>query len=390
MAKIKTFNKIAKEGLEIFKSAGFSVGEGISDPDAIVLRSQKIHDEPLAESLLAIGRAGAGVNNIPVEKCTSKSIIVFNTPGANANAVKELVLAGLLLSSRDIVGGINFSRTLKGKGKDVNTLVEDNKALFKGIEIKGKTLGVVGLGAIGVLVANAASALGMNVLGHDPFISVDRAWGLSRNVKPSPQLSKLISESDFITLHMPLTDKTNAFINKSLLSKLKKGAVLLNFSRPEIVSESDIMESIHEGILGKYVTDFPSDEVLQSENVIAIPHLGASTEEAETNCSIMIANQIQDFLENGNILNSVNFPNCELERSGDYRVTIINDNVPNMVGQITQILAAENLNITEMLNKSRGDVAYTMVDISGTVNSDLKEKLEKISGVRRVRIIAYS
>lgn len=387
MYKIRTYNKISNDGLGILKDKGFEVTDTNETPDGIVLRSEKLHSMEFPESLKAVGRAGAGVNNIPVDKCTEKGVVVFNTPGANANAVKELVLAGLLLSARDIVGGINYAQTLRGKGAEVHTLVEKNKSNFKGFELKGKKIGVVGLGAIGVMVANAAVHLGMQVFGYDPFISVDRAWGLSSSIKQATNLNKLLSEVDFVTLHMPLTDGTRDFVNKDRVSKMKKGAIVLNFSRPEIIEHGAILSALESGDLGKYVCDFPSEELLSNENVIAIPHLGASTGEAEDNCAVMIANQISDYLINGNIVNSVNFPTCHLEKTGDFRLAIINENVPNMVGQITAKLAEFNLNISEMINKGRGDIAYTLVDVSGNKVDGLAEAIQNIEGVLSIRVI---
>jgi D-3-phosphoglycerate dehydrogenase len=387
MYKIRTYNKISNDGLDILKDKGFEVSDSCEHPDGIVLRSQKLHDMDFPETLKAIGRAGAGVNNIPVDKCTEHGVVVFNTPGANANAVKELVLAGLLLSARDIVGGINYSQSLQGKGSEVHTLVEKNKSNFKGFELKGKKIGVIGLGAIGVMVANAAVNLGMKVYGYDPFISVDRAWGLSSTIKQATNLNKLLSEVDFVTLHMPLTDGTRDFVNKDRISKMKKGAIVLNFSRPEIIEQEAVIASLEAGHLAKYVCDFPSEELLSNENVIAIPHLGASTSEAEDNCAVMIANQISDYLINGNIVNSVNFPTCHLEKTGDFRLAIINENKPNMVGQITAKLAEFNLNISEMINKGRGDIAYTLVDVSGSKVEGLEDAIKGIEGVLSFRVI---
>ena len=387
MYKVKTYNKISKDGLDILRNENIDVSSSTENAEAIILRSQDLHSEEFPESLLAIGRAGAGVNNIPVDKCTEKGIVVFNTPGANANAVKELVLAGLFLSARDIIGGINYSKTLIGEGENVDALVEKNKSHFKGFEIQGKRLAVVGLGAIGVMVANAGVALGMDVEGHDPFISVDRAWGLSQSVKKASNVNKMLSEADFVTVHMPLTDGTRNFMNKDRLSKLKKGATILNFARPEIINSGDLLDAIGLGYVGKYISDFPTEEMLKNEKVICIPHLGASTQEAEDNCALMIAQQILDFLKAGNITNSVNFPNCEMERTGDFRLAIINDNVPNMVGQISKVLADRGLNISEMINKSKNNLAYTLVDINGEYNSELENSLKNIPGIRRVRVI---
>jgi D-3-phosphoglycerate dehydrogenase / 2-oxoglutarate reductase len=386
MSKIKTYNKISEDGLTIVRKSGYEVSDLIENPDAILLRSEKLHDMTIEKSLKAIGRAGAGVNNIPVDKCTAAGVVVFNSPGANANAVKELVLAGLFLSSRDISAGITYAKSLKGNGNDVNTLVEKNKSRFSGIEISGKRLAVVGLGAIGVMVANAALDLGMIVNGYDPFISVDKAWGLSSSVGQAGNLNKLLAEADFISLHMPLTDTTKDFINKTSLSKMKTSATILNFARPEIVNQEAIVNALNNNKLHRYVTDFPSDLLLSSDKVIPIPHLGASTKEAEDNCAVMIAKQLKDYLEFGNILNSVNFPSAILDRTGDYRLAIIHSNVPNMVGQITAAIAHRGLNISEMLNKSRQTIAYTLVDINGEATC-IVEDLVAIEGIQHVRLI---
>jgi D-3-phosphoglycerate dehydrogenase len=387
MFNIRTFNKISNDGLDILRMKGFEVSETFLSPDAIVLRSYNLFNENFTDSLKAIGRAGAGVNNIPVDECTKRGIVVFNAPGANANAVKELVISGLLLSSRDIVEGINFVNSLNKNKDDIHDLVEKNKSKFKGIELNGKKIGVIGLGAIGVMVANAADNLGMKVYGYDPFISINRAWGLSSKVINSSNLNNLLSEVDFVTFHMPLTDSTRSFVNKDRLSKLKKGSIVLNFSRPEIVDEDAIIESLDDNIIAKYVCDFPSNKLHGHNKIISIPHLGASTREAEDNCAVMVANQISDYLLNGNIENSVNFPSCYLERSGDFRIVIINNNIPNMVSQITTVLGKLKLNISEMLNKSKNDIAYTLVDISGEKFSSLESELRCIEGIKSVRII---
>jgi len=341
----------------------------------------------LPSSLLAIARAGAGVNNIPVEQCAEKGIIVFNTPGANANAVKELVLAGLLLSSRRIVESIQWVQSLKGK-TDISKEIEKNKSKFTGPEIKGKKLGVIGLGSIGVLVANAAQAIGMDVTGYDPFISIPAAWNLSREVHQATNIDTLLAESDYITIHIPLLDETKNIINKDTLSKMKKGVRLLNFSRGELVNTADLLEALKNGIVSKYVTDFPNEELIGVDNVIPIPHLGASTPESEENCAVMAVEQLRDYIENGNIKNSVNYPHCELPRSLDtQRITIAHRNIPNMVGQITSILASKNINISNMINKSKGSYAYTIIDIEGEISNETLDRLSQIVGVLRVRVI---
>ncbi|MBN2484011.1 MAG: phosphoglycerate dehydrogenase [Candidatus Omnitrophica bacterium] len=387
MYKIMKLDKIAPEGLALFPLDQYEIGTEISEPTGILLRSFNMHDMKLPDSLLAVGRAGAGVNNIPIEKCAEKGIIVFNTPGANANAVKELTITGLLLASRDIVKGINFSESLKGKGTEVPQLVEKNKKKFAGTEINGKTLGVLGLGKIGVMVANAALDLGMNVVGYDPSISVESAWGLSRDVQRATGLDMLLANADYLSLHVPLADTTRGMINAERLARMKKGIRILNFSRGGIVNNDDLSTALKEGIVAKYVTDFPDDELLHMENVIAIPHLGASTEEAESNCAIMVARQMIDFIERGNIKHSVNYPDCKLELSSDFRLIVMNKNIPNMVGQVSTILAKSNINITEMLNKSRGNYACTIIDVSDRPDEKIVKSISSIEGVVKVRIL---
>ncbi|MBZ4645549.1 MAG: D-3-phosphoglycerate dehydrogenase / 2-oxoglutarate reductase [Petroclostridium sp.] len=387
MYNIQTLNKISPLGLELFKEGSYNISDKIDNPDAILVRSYVMHDMELPKSLKAIARAGAGVNNIPIDKCSEKGIVVFNTPGANANAVKELTVAALLLSSRKIIEGIQWAKSLAGEGANVPKLVEKGKADFTGPEILGKKLGVIGLGAIGVMVANAANSLGMEVTGFDPYISVDAAWGLSRNVKKAPDFRSLLENSDYITLHVPLTGETKDLINYDKFSLMKKGVRLLNFSRAELVNNEDLKRAIQEGIVDTYVTDFPSEELLNMEHVIAIPHLGASTPESEDNCAVMAANQLRDFLENGNITNSVNFPSCELNRSSDFRVTVAHKNIPNMVGQISTILAKEQINILNMINRSKGNLAYTIIDAEENIPEDVVCRLQNIEGVLSVRII---
>ncbi|MFH1772529.1 MAG: phosphoglycerate dehydrogenase [Candidatus Omnitrophota bacterium] len=387
MYKVMKLDKISSEGLAMFPLDQYEIGTEISQPDVIILRSFKMHDMELPGSLLAVGRAGAGVNNIPVDKCSEKGIVVFNTPGANANAVKELTIAGLLLSSRDISGGINYSESVKGKGADVPGLVEKNKNNFAGVEIMGKTLGVIGLGKIGVMVANSALDLGMKVIGYDPFISVESAWGLSREVERAAGLDMLVCGSDYITIHTPLTDTTKGMINAEKFKRMKKGVRILNFSRGGIVNNDDLAAAVKEKIVAKYVTDFPDDELLNMENVIAIPHLGASTEEAEKNCVVMVVKQIRDFIENGSIKNSVNFPDCKLEHNSGFRLVVMNKNIPNMVGQVSAILAGADINIAEMLNKSKGDYACTIIDISDEPSKDMVAAIGAIKGVVKVRLL---
>lgn len=387
MFKIQTLNKIDPQGLKIFPLDKYEIASEFAKPDAIIVRSQAMHEMEMPSSLLAIARAGAGVNNIPIDKCTEKGIVVYNTPGANAHAVKEIVLAAMLISSRDIVGSIEWAKTIKGKGSEVPGLVEKGKSNFGGTEIRGKTLAVIGLGAIGVLVANAAQALGMEVLGYDPYISVSHAWKLSRNVKKAEGLESLLANADFVTLQIPLMVETKGFINSDKLKMMKNGVKILNFARGGLVNNQDMIEAIESGKVGKYVTDFPEDELINVKNIIAIPHLGASTEESETNCAIMAVNQIIDYLENGNIVNSVNFPAAEMERNGGTRIVIANKNVPKMVSQISSLLAHEGLNISNMLNKNKAEIAYNIIDIDGSVPESIKDLISAIEGVIMVRIL---
>jgi D-3-phosphoglycerate dehydrogenase len=388
MFKIQTLNKIAMIGLEGFPREHYEIASEIVNPDGILVRSADMHSMQLPASVKAIGRAGAGVNNIPVEQCSKRGIVVFNTPGANANGVKELVLAGLLLSSRRIVPGIEWVKTLKGKGKEVGPLVEKGKNDFVGPEIKGKKLGVVGLGAIGVMVANDAVALGMEVAGYDPYISVEAAWGLSRTVRRATSLDMLLAQSDYITLHVPLMDQTKGMLNRDKFAVMKKGVRIINLARGALVKNADLIEAMKAGTVACYVTDFPDDDLLALPSVIPIPHLGASTPEAEDNCAVMAVEQVRDFLENGNVKNSVNFPACALPAMGRHRIVVANANVPNMVGQITTVLAADRINIADMMNKSAGELAYNIIDIDGNVAEAQVEKLRKIDGVIMARLIA--
>jgi Phosphoglycerate dehydrogenase and related dehydrogenases len=388
MFKIQTLNKIAAIGLDGFPREQYEIASEILNPDAILVRSADMHSMQLPASVKAIGRAGAGVNNIPVEQCSKRGIVVFNTPGANANGVKELVLAGLLLSSRRIVPGIEWVGTLKGKGKEVGPLVEKGKNDFVGPEIKGKKLGVVGLGAIGVMVANDAVALGMEVAGYDPYISVEAAWGLARTVRRATSLDMLLAQSDYITLHVPLMDQTKGMLNRDKFAMMKKGVRIVNLARGGLVKNADLIEAMKAGTVACYVTDFPDDDLLALPNVIPIPHLGASTPEAEDNCAVMAVEQVRDYLENGNVKNSVNFPTCALPVMGRNRIVVVNANVPNMVGQITTVLAADKINIADMMNKSAGELAYNIIDIDGGVGETQVEKLRKIEGVITARLIA--
>lgn len=385
MFKIKTLNKISQKGLKRLSPESYIYADDIENPDAVLVRSASMHDAVMGDNLLAIARAGAGVNNIPVETCGEKGIVVFNTPGANANAVKELVLAGLFLSSRKIVAGIEWARTLKG-GDDVKKAVEKGKGAFAGPEISGKKLGVIGLGAIGANVANCAVALGMEVYGYDPFMSVDTAWHLSSSIKHALDIKEIFAECDYITLHVPLNDSTRNTVCADTLAIMKDGVRILNFARGELVNSADIISALESGKVASYVTDFPSDELLGVDGIIAIPHLGASTPESEDNCARMAVRQLKDYLENGNIVNSVNLPSVSALRSSACRICLIHRNIPNMLTQISGIVSAENVNIDNMLNKSRGELAYTMIDVPAAGDSVI-EKLTGIEGMIKVRVI---
>jgi len=389
MYKIQTLNKIAAVGLDKLPRDNYEVAGEIVNPDGIILRSFKMHDMEMPKSLKAVARAGAGTNNIPIEKCTEKGIVVFNTPGANANGVKELAIAALLIASRDIIGGVNWVRNeLKDKGEEVPNLVEKGKANYGGYEIQGKTLGIIGLGAIGVLTANAAAELGMNVIGYDPYISVDHAWGLSRKVSRANALETLLRESDYISLHIPYIDQTKGMFNTEKLSLCKNGVRIVNLARGGLVVNKDMKAALESGKVACYVTDFPDEEVISYKNVIPLPHIGASTEESEDNCAIMAAKQIRDYLENGNIKNSVNFPEISLDRNpANTRITIANKNIPNMVGQISAVLAAANINIAGMVNKNRDEIAYNIIDTESKVSDDIVAKISAIDGVIAVRVI---
>lgn len=387
MHNIKLLNKISSKGLKSLEGRGYSIAENMDNPDAIILRSFSMHDMELPLSLKAVARAGAGVNNIPVDRCSEKGIVVFNTPGANANAVKELTIAALFLTSRKIVDGILWSKTLSGDTKEISSLVEKGKGKFAGPEIKGKKLGVIGLGAIGVMVANAAKSLGMEVEGFDPYISVDSAWGLSRSVKKAESLKSLLGSSDYITLHVPLMDNTRNMINLEAFRQMKSGVRLLNFSRGELVDVNDLKRAFDEDIVETYATDFPDAELIKMEKVIAFPHIGASTPESEENCAVMASNQIHCFLETGAVRNSVNFPNCDLGSSFSNRITLAHQNIPNMVGQITSVLAKANINISNMINKSKNKLAYTIIDTDDSLSKDVVEALESIDSMLRVRVL---
>ena len=387
MYQVKCLNKISPLGTSRL-GENYQVGEDVENPDAILVRSAAMHDMEFNKNLLAIARAGAGTNNIPVERCVQEGIAVFNTPGANANAVKELVIAALLLTSRKIVPGIEWAGTLKGKGDEVGKLVEKGKSSFVGPEIAGKTLGVVGLGAIGILVANAAEALGMKVMGYDPFLSVEGAWGLSSNTQRALPLEELYANCDYISLHVPLTPDTKEMINASTIAQMKEHVRILNFARGDLVNNTDLLKALSDGKVAAYATDFPNDALLGVENVLAIPHLGASTPESEDNCACMAADEIKDYLENGNIKNSVNLPNVSMPReNGAKRVCIIHQNIPNMISTLTGVLANIGVNIENMQSKSKKEYAYTILDVTGNVNDDTVKAINDNDGIIFVRVI---
>ncbi len=387
MYQIQTFNKIDSTGIHRFSLDSYEVASEFSNPDAILVRSASLHNITFNPRLKAIARAGAGVNNIPIDKCTDKGIVVFNTPGANANAVKELVLTSLFLSSRKIYQGITWTKSLAGTKEDVSKLVEKEKSSFGGPEIFGKTLGVIGLGAIGMLVANAAESLGMRVVGYDPYISVDAAWQLSKYVEKAKSLEALLSESDYISLHVPLLDSTREFINKNKFNQMKDGVRLMNFARGGLVHKGDLFDALDSEKVSCFVTDFPDNDLVSHEKVIPVPHLGASTPESETNCAVMAVDQIKDYLENGNIRNSVNFPAADMPRNGGARLVIANKNIPRMVGQITSVLADQSINIADMLNKHRDDLAYNIIDLDDDISDAQIEKIKTIEGIIMVRLI---
>ncbi len=385
MYKVKTLNKIAKIGLDIFDDK-YTYGDEVENPDGIILRSFNMHEMELPESLSAVARAGAGVNNIPIDKCSERGIVVFNTPGANANAVKELVLAGLLLASRKVVQGISWAKTLIGEGENVSKLVEKGKSSFAGPEIQGKTLGIIGLGAIGIRVANAAHALGMNVIGYDPYLSVDAAWKMTRAAEHASNLDDVLAKSDYISIHVPATGDTKGMFNSDLFRKVKPGVRLLNFSRAELVDVEAVLAALEDGTVAEYITDFATEELLKSDKVIVMPHLGASTPESEDNCAVMAAQELKDFLENGNITNSVNFPNCDMGKVCGARITIAHKNIPAMISQISAVFTSDNINIENMVNKSRGDYAYTMIDTHSAVTDQIINDIKAIDGVIKVSL----
>ena len=386
MYKIKTYNKISKIGLVFFDDK-YTIGEEVENADGAIVRSASLHEVEFPATLKAIARAGAGTNNIPIERCSEQGIVVFNTPGANANAVKELVIAGMLISSRRVISGIEWAKTLKGNGAEVGKMVEKGKSAFGGPEIKGKSLGVIGLGAIGVMVANAANSLGMKVYGYDPYLSVKSAWNLTHNAVHIQDINEIFENCDYITIHVPLTDSTKNLVNANTIAKMKDGVRILNFARGGLVNNDDLKAALESGKVAAYVTDFPSDEVIGVDGVIAIPHLGASTPESEDNCAGMASKELIDYIENGNIVNSVNFPEVTMPRSGDHRICVIHRNIPNMLTAITSVFAKDNVNIENLLNKSRGDYAYTLLDVSSDNADTVAEDIEKIEGIIKVRVI---
>ena len=386
MYKYHCLNPISAVGLDQLDENYVNV-ETAKGADAILVRSAKMHEMEFDKNLKVIARAGAGVNNIPLERCAEEGVVVFNTPGANANGVKELVIAGMLLAARDIIGGINWVQEYEEDG-DIAKITEKRKKVFAGTELEGKKLGVIGLGAIGVLVANAAVHLGMEVYGYDPYVSVDSAWRLSRNIHHAKTADEIYKECDYITVHVPALEDTKGMINKDAISLMKKGVVILNFARDVLVNQEDIVDALVSEKVRCYVTDFPTKEIVGVRGAIVIPHLGASTEESEDNCAKMAAAEVKDFLENGNITHSVNFPDCDMGAKGEgERITILHKNIPNMIGQFTALLAEKNMNIEVMTNKSRKEYAYTMLDVDGTVSEDVEAQLAAVEGVLKVRVI---
>lgn len=386
MFKYHCLNPIAEVGLEKFTNQ-YEKTDNVAEAEGILVRSAAMHDMELPESLLAIARAGAGVNNIPLDKCAEKGIVVFNTPGANANGVKELVIAGMLLAARDVVGGINWV-TENQADENIAKTAEKAKKKFAGTEVQDKKLGIIGLGAIGVKVANVAKHMGMEVYGYDPYVSVDAAWNLSRDVKHALSVDEIYETCDIITIHVPLLDSTKGMINKDAIAKMKDGVIILNFARDLLANEADVLEGIKSGKIRKYVTDFPNTTTAGQEGCIVIPHLGASTEESEDNCAKMAVKEMMNYLENGNIINSVNYPNCDMgicHQAG--RVAIFHKNIANMITKFTASFGDLGINITDMMNKSRGEVAYTMLDVESPVTEEIVQKLQSIEGVFRVRVV---
>ena len=387
MNKVLTLNNISPVGLERLPRDNYEVASEIQHPDAILLRSFKMHDMEIPETLKAVGRAGAGVNNIPIDKMTERGIPVFNAPGANANAVKELVIASMLMASRNIAQAWDYARNLEGDDGMIAKDVEAGKKKYVGFELPGRTLGVVGLGAIGVQIANAAISLGMKVIGYDPTMTIQSAWNLSSEATRAHSVEELLEQADYVTFHVPLIDATRNMINAERLQIMKENAVIMNFARGGIVDDTAVLEALDAGKIYAYINDFPTNENKSHPRVVCLPHLGASTAEAEDNCAIMVADQLKDYLENGNILNSVNFPEMRMPRTAGSRICVANSNVPNMVGQITSLLADAGINIGDMMNKSRDEIAYNLLDVEGEVGEDVVEKIRAIEGVLSVRVV---
>ena len=387
MYNVKLMNKISSTGLGRLPKDTFTCGADVENPTALLVRSADLHNEEFNPELLCIARAGAGVNNIPLDRAAEAGVVVFNTPGANANAVKELVLTGLFLASRKVFEGIEWAKTLKDEGDAVGKLVEKGKSNFVGPEISGKTLGVIGLGAIGVLVANAAESLGMTVLGYDPYLSVDAAWSVSRKIKHCTDINEIYEKSDYITIHVPATPETTGMINEKTISIMKDGVRILNFARGALVNSEDVVKALADGKVAKYVTDFPEAELIGVENVIALPHLGASTPESEENCAVMAVDELKSYILTGNIKNSVNFPSIRMPKNGDVRICILHKNVPNIVNNITSEISAAGLNIANMANASKKDWAYTVIDLDGEVDEAIIGKIGALPNIVRARII---
>lgn len=387
MYKIRTMNTISPQGVELLERAGCSVGKDTAAPDALLIRSAELHGAAFGPELLCIGRAGAGTNNIPVEECTGKGIAVFNAPGANAGAVKELVICEMVMASRDVLGAVDWVRSIAGEGDGIPALVEKGKSSFAGPELKGKTLGVVGLGATGALVANIALELEMTVWGFDPFMSVDAAWRLSREVKRADSLGELLSRSDYLSLNVPYTDSTSHMIDAAAIRQMKNGVRIMNESRAEVVCDEDILSALDCGKVAKYVTDFPNAKLIGAPNVICLPHLGACTPESEDNCAVMAAQEILDYLRCGNIRNSVNLPAACLERMGESRLCVLHRNVPNMINSFLDLIGEQNINVEHMINKARGGVAYTMMDLGARIGDDITGRILANPDVLRVRVL---
>ena len=387
MYKIKTMNSISPAGIEVLESRGCAVSAEEERPEAILLRSADLHGYEFNPGLLAIGRAGAGYNNIPVEDCTERGIVVFNSPGANAEAVKELELCSLVMASRDVLGSIGWVRGIAGEGESIPKLVEKGKSAFSGPELMGKTLGVIGLGAVGALVANIALELGMRVYGYDPFMSVDAAWRLSREVQRADTADEIFCNSDYISVNVPYTEQTHHMLNDAAFARMKRGVRIVNESRAEVVDDEAMSRALESGIVAKYVTDFPNERILKAPNVIAMPHLGACTPESEDRCAVMAANQLYDYLKNGNIKNSVNLPDTSLSRMGVCRLCVIHRNVPRMLTRILDFISERNINVEHMINKPRGEYAYTLIDLGESIGSDIAESILAMDNVLRVRVI---